>query len=433
MRTASPSTISRSTDVSASISASRARAIRSLVCEPAGAVDAVHDDVAVAVEDVVDDLEQEAELVAERTPDALPVLGHAGSPQRESDRGREQAAGLQLVQRRLVGRGARASRYWPPIIPSVASETPRDARGVVRGGEPERLPEQRVPCEDPDRLAVLLPRRRLSPPLLVVVERRQVVVDERERVHELERAAGRERRLRLRAGGLGDGEADHRPDPLAADGDRVANRLRLAVQLRPELEPRGTPRRADAALQDFWASASAPAWRAQLFLDAFRELRARRGSQRPLRRAFLACEPVELAARTSSRASSSSARDRESWCSCQPPCRSVGYVHEPAGLAGRILLGGVTASSITAPADLARVELVDRDPRMFRSTAPRRSAVQPDSSAACDPTVELHGVADVPGDRLRSRRSRPRRAPRRPLGHVPLVEQGERGSAPRGG
>ena len=40
-------------------------------------------------------------------------------------------------------------------------------------------------------------------PLLVVVERRQVVVDEREGVHELERGRRRERRLGLAARRLG--------------------------------------------------------------------------------------------------------------------------------------------------------------------------------------------------------------------------------------
>ena len=87
-----------------------------------------------------------------------------------------------------------------------------------------------------DRLPVLLPRRRLPAPLLVVVERRQVVVHEREGVHELERAPRRERRLRGSAGRLRGRKADHGPHALSAHRDRVAHRLGLAVQLRPELE-----------------------------------------------------------------------------------------------------------------------------------------------------------------------------------------------------
>ena len=67
----------------------------------------MRDDVAVAVEDVVDDLEQQPELVAERAPRRLLRLRDAGRPEPEPDRRGEEAAGLQAVQRRLVGRGAR--------------------------------------------------------------------------------------------------------------------------------------------------------------------------------------------------------------------------------------------------------------------------------------------------------------------------------------
>ena len=169
----------------------RPRTVRRLVGEAARAVDAVRDDVAVAVEDVVDDLEEQAELVAERAPRPLLRLRRPRATQSASaDRRREEAARLQPVQRRLVGRGAGdvevlAADHAERRLRELA----RDMRRVVRRREPERLGEQRVAGEDPDRLAVVLPRRRLPAALLVVVERRQVVVDERERVHELERAA----------------------------------------------------------------------------------------------------------------------------------------------------------------------------------------------------------------------------------------------------
>ena len=71
-------------------------------------------------------------------------------------------------------------------------ELARDARRGVREREPEGLGEERVAREDADRLAVVRPRRRPAAALCVVVERRQVVVDERERVDELERAAARQ-------------------------------------------------------------------------------------------------------------------------------------------------------------------------------------------------------------------------------------------------
>ena len=72
--------------------------------------------------------------------------------------------------------------------------------------------------------------------LVVVVQCRQVVVDERERVHELERAARGERLLGLDTGGLGRREAEHGPDALAADRDRVVDRLCLPMQIRPQRE-----------------------------------------------------------------------------------------------------------------------------------------------------------------------------------------------------
>src|SRR4051812_41966658 len=71
----------------------RPRAFRRVVGEPPGPVDADGIDVAVAVEDVVDDLEEHPELVAERTPRGLRVLGHAGCPERHRDAAVEEAAG----------------------------------------------------------------------------------------------------------------------------------------------------------------------------------------------------------------------------------------------------------------------------------------------------------------------------------------------------
>ena len=69
--------------------------------------------------------------------------------------------------------------------------------------EPERLDEQGIAREQRDPLAERDVRARAAAPLVVVVERRQIVVDERERVHELERGRGRQRALRLGPGRLG--------------------------------------------------------------------------------------------------------------------------------------------------------------------------------------------------------------------------------------
>src|SRR6266851_5002909 len=96
------------------------------------------------------------------------------------------------------------SRYWPPIIPSVASASSR-ATCVVSYDVARR--NASASSASPARMPA-------AAPLLVVVERGQVVVDERERVHELERAARGECVLRLDARGLRGSEADHRADAL---------------------------------------------------------------------------------------------------------------------------------------------------------------------------------------------------------------------------
>ena len=61
-------------------------------------------------------------------------------------------------------------------------------------------------------------------------------MDERERVHELERERRRERVLDRAARRLGRREAEHRPDPLAAAAERVAHRLLEPPELGWQLE-----------------------------------------------------------------------------------------------------------------------------------------------------------------------------------------------------
>src|SRR3954453_7028941 len=46
---------------------------------------AVHEHVAVSIEDVVDNLEQQSELVSDRAPRSLLALGDAGDPERHPD------------------------------------------------------------------------------------------------------------------------------------------------------------------------------------------------------------------------------------------------------------------------------------------------------------------------------------------------------------
>src|SRR5205814_10331501 len=105
-------------------------------------------------------------------------------------------------------------------------ELATDVRGRIREREPEGLGEERVTGEHGDRLAELCPRGGTTAPLRVVVERRQIVVNEREGVYELECRAGRERAFGVGAGRFCGREADDGAHPLAAD-ERVPHRLRL--------------------------------------------------------------------------------------------------------------------------------------------------------------------------------------------------------------
>ena len=91
---------------------------------------------------------------------------------------------------------AARSSIWPPIIACGRARhlvhgeraAPWFAQQDRRGRELlEREREQRVAGEDRGRLVELLVHRGTAAPQVVVVERGQVVVDERERVHALER------------------------------------------------------------------------------------------------------------------------------------------------------------------------------------------------------------------------------------------------------
>src|SRR5207302_11412102 len=109
------------------------------------------------------DLEQEAELVSERAPRALLSPGYIGNPEGEPDRGGEETARLQLVQRRLVGGG-------PGDVEVLAADHPERrlgeltgrARRWIREREAERLRQQRIAREHRDCLAELGPGARAA-------------------------------------------------------------------------------------------------------------------------------------------------------------------------------------------------------------------------------------------------------------------------------
>ena len=90
-----------------------------------------------------------------------------------------------------------------------------DLGPVVGEREPLRLGEQRVSGKQRDCLAEGDVRARSSTALVVVVHRRQVVVDERERVHQLER------------GGRGEARPSTVPPAASAVARQITGRMRL--------------------------------------------------------------------------------------------------------------------------------------------------------------------------------------------------------------
>ena len=218
VRVNNPATRSERTDgLSVNFRQTRVCALRRTVRDGARALGTEARCQAVAVEEVVHRLEEQAQLLAERSPRRLSGLGHVGRPQPEPDRRGEEAPGLQPVEIREVGVVAGDVAVLAADHPERRlDELARGLRTLVREHEPERLREQRVAREERDPLAERDVRARTTAPLVVVVQRGQVVVDEREGVHELDGGRAGERVLDRAAGRLGDGETEDRPDPLAA-------------------------------------------------------------------------------------------------------------------------------------------------------------------------------------------------------------------------
>ena len=292
-------------------------------------------DVAVRVEDVVDDLEQEPELLGERAPRRLLRLGQLRRPERHRHRRVEEPPGLEPVDGgEVVALDHRVEVLAADHPERRLRELARDRRRLVARREPHGLREQRVAGEHRRALAELLPRGRIAAPLLVVVHPRQVVVDERERVDELDRERRRHDLVDRRAERLADRERDDRADALAADLERVAHGRRLAVQLGPELEP--LERLLDERLQLVGAVHPPPSARCallELLLDRLRELRELaeqldRAAPASRRRSADSCSSSARAA--SSRASSSSALRQRLVVISRPPAQPSRGFRSPA-------------------------------------------------------------------------------------------------------
>ncbi len=328
-------------------------------------------------------------------------------------------------------------------------ELARDVSGRIREREPKGLGEQRVAGEHRGRLAVGGPHRWRAAPLAVVVERRQVVVDERERVHELDGGGRGQRVLDVQPERVARRKAEHRPHALAAE--RVAHRLGQPAELgreaqlvevllderaelfRPPRHP--APGRGGLGLRR-------PLRALQLGLDLLRELgqllQDRRSPARGRPCARAASVPTR-AARAGSRRSQGFFRGHAAssrWISTQDA------VHEPRSVLGciplrerdrlvdrhlgRHLVGLELVDGDAKRAPLHHAEPVGRpplgrggDPRVELGRAPRDRLRDPPR-----PRVDLAGV--LRADRLR------RRDPTGRAGTAPGAGPGDARSASRG-
>ncbi len=133
---------------------------------------------AVVVEEVVDELEEETEVGGETAPRLEPVV-QACDRQAAADRRLEEPPGLEPVQLDPVGQSAvdvqvlaadHPERRLEDLLAEIGSRVPI--------GQLERLGQERVAGEDRLRLAEANVNRRAPSALGIVVQRRQVVVDE---------------------------------------------------------------------------------------------------------------------------------------------------------------------------------------------------------------------------------------------------------------
>ncbi len=110
--------------------------------------------------------------------------------------------------------------------------------GRIGGRLAKRLGQQGIARENGVGFAEAGPRARPPAPYIVVVQSRQVIVYERERVDELQRRRRRQEVLHGCAGRLTRRQADHGPHALASRLEPVANGRGEVTQLGNELQAR---------------------------------------------------------------------------------------------------------------------------------------------------------------------------------------------------
>ena len=122
-----------------------------------------------------------------------------------------------------------AARRWRAAISARMATFSSSVPCLALQDERERLGEQGVAGQDGDVLAEDHVAGRLAAPQVVVVDGRQVVVDEGVGVDELEGGRCRQRRRQRPPETLDHGEREHGTDPLAAGQQRVPHGLAQPV------------------------------------------------------------------------------------------------------------------------------------------------------------------------------------------------------------
>src|SRR4051794_25030704 len=193
------------------------------------------------VEDVVDDLEQDAKLRSEPAISDCGRFGYVAESQNGADRGPDQTARLELVKMPNVVAGSLELGDVHVLAAHHPAHSNRLDHLVQRGQDVRRiarltlehethgLREQTVAGENRDVLAEPDVTGGLAAAQVVVVHRRQVVVDERVGMDQLERGRRGHHPVRIEADGLRRGQRQNRADALAAGKQRMAHRLLQAA------------------------------------------------------------------------------------------------------------------------------------------------------------------------------------------------------------
>ena len=319
--------------------------------------------VAGHVEDVVDDLEHDAELrreapVRDCGRSAQPLQGqHARRPSAaisapvfSSCRWRSSTARGLAAPRRGTGRRPCRRRRRRPTSSRTAASTLAGSPVLLGQRQAQRLGEQAVAGEDRDVLAVGHVAGRLAAAQLVVVHRRQVVVDQRVGVDHLDRGRQRQHLLGRRA------RAPRRSRGRAPGG--CACRRRAASSASPPRAARCPARRRSAASRGSRRPGAG----------------ARPGRRAVIARSQQALLALGLAAPTRLRASSSAPIRGAS--SAQRSTRSAA---SSASIASERSLSATASSSAASSSSPGASLIAMRPPRAARR--PRMPLTKPGASA----------------------------------------------------